>query len=321
MIAPCSANVIGKIANGIADDMLTTTVMAAKCPVFISPAMNTNMFENQIVQDNIAKLKKYGYKISDPASGYLACGDTGKGKIPEPELLLEFIVDAIAVEKDLAGKKVLVSAGPTREAIDPVRYITNHSTGTMGYALATNARRRGAEVTLVSGPTSIKKPDGVKVVDVISALDMKNAMVEEFDNADIVIMCAAVADFRPKYVADNKIKKASFGSDERGMSIPLESTDDILSTLMSRKNKQFVCGFSMETENMIENSKEKLSKKNLDMICANNVKEEGAGFGTTTNAVTIITNDEVKEIPLADKSDVAKNIIDSIVTNFFFSQA
>ena len=321
MIAPCSANVIGKIANGIADDMLTTTVMAAKCPVLISPAMNTNMFENQIVQDNIAKLKKYGYKIIDPASGYLACGDTGKGKMPEPELLLEFIVDTIAFEKDLAGKKVLVSAGPTREAIDPVRYITNHSTGTMGYALATNARRRGAEVTLVSGPTSIKKPDGVKVVDVISALDMKNAMVEEFDNADIVIMCAAVADFRPKDVADNKIKKASFGSDESEMTIPLESTDDILSTLMSRKNKQFVCGFSMETENMIDNSKEKLSKKNLDMICANNVKEEGAGFGTTTNAVTIITKDEVKEIPLADKSDVAKNIIDSIVSNFFFSQA
>ncbi len=310
MIAPCSANVIGKIAGGIADDMLTTTVMAAKCPVYISPAMNTNMFENPIVQDNIKKLSDYGYHIIDPASGYLACGDTGKGKMPDPELLLEYVLDAIEFDKDLAGKKVLVSAGPTREAIDPVRFITNHSTGTMGYALAANARKRGANVTLVTGPTSIDKPQFVNVVDVVSAADMKDAMEKHFGEADVVIMCAAVADFRPRNVADNKIKKSTM--DE--MCIKLESTDDILGTLMKNKKNQLVCGFSMETENMIENSKAKLEKKGLDMICANNVKEKGAGFGTSTNAVTIITKDETQKIPMASKSDVAKVIIDAIVS-------
>ena len=308
MIAPASANVIGKIAGGIADDMLTTTIMAAKCPKIIAPAMNTNMFENPIVQDNILKLKKYGYEIVEPASGYLACGDTGKGKMPEPEILLSYIFKEIAYEKDLEGKKVLITAGPTMEAIDPVRFISNHSTGKMGYALAENAMLRGAEVTLVTGKTCIKKPDFVNVIDVTSAQEMYEAVERVFDEQNIVIMSAAVADYRPKNAATEKIKK------KEGESVlELERTTDILGTLSKKKKKQFMCGFSMETENMLENSKRKLEKKNLDMICANNLKVAGAGFGTDTNVVTVITNNYQREIPLKSKNEVALDILDMIL--------
>ena len=308
MVAPASANVIGKIANGIADDMLTTTIMAAKCPKIISPAMNTNMFENPIVQDNIEKLKHYGYEIVEPASGYLACGDTGKGKMPEPEVLCSYIMKFIGCEKDLLGKKVLITAGPTMEKIDPVRFISNHSTGKMGYAIAENAMLRGADVTLVTGRTYIKKPDFVKINEVLSAQEMFEAVDSVFDEQDIVIMSAAVADYRPKFVADEKIKKKDGES-----VLELERTADILGTMSKRKQQQFLCGFSMETENMLENSKAKLEKKNLDMICANNLKVAGAGFGTDTNVVTIITKDEVKELPLESKEKVASDIIDMIL--------
>ena len=308
MVAPASANVIGKIAGGIADDMLTTTIMAAKCPKIISPAMNTNMFENPIVQDNLTKLKSYGYEIVEPASGYLACGDTGKGKMPEPEVLYSYILKTIGCEKDLLGKKVLITAGPTLEKIDPVRFISNHSTGKMGYAIAENAMLRGAEVTLVTGRTSIKKPDFVQIIDVLSAQDRFEAVDENFDQQDIVIMSAAVADYRPKTVATEKIKKKD-GEE----SIQLERTTDILGTMSKRKKNQFVCGFSMETENMLENSKAKLEKKNLDMICANNLKVKGAGFGTDTNVVTLITKDNVVELPLESKAEVAAQILDTIV--------
>ena len=297
-MAPASANVIGKIANGIADDMLTTTIMAAKCPKYISPAMNTNMFENPIVQDNLNKLKNYGYNVIEPAVGYLACGTTGSGKMPEPEVLLSYIMKEIAFE----------TAGPTKEKIDPVRFISNHSTGKMGYAIAKNAMLRGADVTLVSGHTSIEKPDFVKVVDVESAQDMYEAVAAEFDNQDILIMSAAVADYRPVNPADNKIKKK-----EGDSSIELERTTDIIGTLAPKKKNQFVCGFSMETENMLENSKAKLEKKNLDMIVANNLKVKGAGFGTDTNIVTIITKDEVKELPIMSKDEVANALLNEIV--------
>lgn len=311
MVAPASANVIGKVAWGIADDMLTTTIMACKCPKIIAPAMNTNMFENPILQDNLKRLSDYGYVIVDPASGYLACGDTGKGKMPEPELLLEYILKTIACEKDLAGKKVLVTAGPTMERIDPVRFISNHSTGKMGYAIAKNAMLRGADVTLVTGKTNIKKPEFVKVVDVESAQDMYEAVNKEFSQNDIIIMSAAVADYRPKTVADEKIKKSAGDA-----TIELERTTDILGTLSAKKDKQFICGFSMETENMLENSKAKLEKKGLDMICANNLKVDGAGFGTDTNVVTIITKDEVIELPLESKEAVANHILDQIIKNY-----
>lgn len=310
MVAPASANVIGKIAGGIADDMLTTTIMACKCPKIIAPAMNTNMFENPIVQDNIQKLKRYGYKIVEPVSGYLACGDTGKGKMPEPEELLSHIFKELACEKDLAGKKVLITAGPTMEAIDPVRFISNHSTGKMGYALAENAMLRGAEVTLVTGKTYIKKPDFVNVIDVTSAQEMFEAVESAFDSQDIVIMSAAVADYRPKTVATEKIKK-----NDGEASIELERTTDILGTLANKKNNQFVCGFSMETENMLENSKKKLEKKKLDMICANNLKVSGAGFGTDTNVVTVITKNYQREIPLKSKNGVASDILDMILSD------
>lgn len=308
MVAPASANVIGKIAGGIADDMLTTTIMAATCPKIISPAMNTHMFENPIVQDNMEKLKHYGYEIVEPASGYLACGDTGKGKMPEPEQLVEYIMKHIACEKDLLGKKVLVTAGPTIERIDPVRFISNHSTGKMGYAIAKNAMQRGAEVTLITGKTNIKKPMFVKAIDVESAQDMYEAVEENFENQDIVIMSAAVADYRPKTQKTEKIKKSS-----EDACIELERTIDILKGISERKTNQFICGFSMETENMMENSKNKLEKKNLDMICANNLKVAGAGFGTDTNVVTIITRDETKELPLESKEKVASDIIDCIL--------
>ncbi len=308
MVAPASANVIGKIANGIADDMLTTTIMACKCHKIISPAMNTNMFENPIVQNNIQKLKDYGYEIIEPESGYLACGDVGAGKMPEPAVLESYIMREIAMEKDMKGKKVLITAGPTMEKIDPVRFISNHSTGKMGYALAKIAMLRGAEVTLVTGKTSIPKPDFVKVVNVQSAKEMFEAVDKEFDTQDIVIMSAAVADYRPKEVATEKIKKK-----DGEAAIELERTEDILATMAARKKNQFVCGFSMETENMIENSKAKLEKKNLDMICANNLKVEGAGFGTDTNVVTLISKNWIKELPMKSKEGVAKDILDVIV--------
>lgn len=307
MVAPASANVIGKIANGIADDMLTTTIMACKCHKVISPAMNTNMFENPIVQDNLEKLRNYGYEVIDPASGYLACGDTGAGKMPEPTVLESYIMKNIAMEKDMAGKKVLITAGPTMEAIDPVRFISNHSTGKMGYALAKIAMERGAEVTLVTGKTYIEKPDFVKIIDVKSAKEMFDAVDKEFDSQDIVIMSAAVADYRPKTVADEKIKK-----NDGGMAIELERTDDILGTMSKRKKNQFLCGFSMETEHMLENSKNKLKKKNLDMICANNLKVEGAGFGTDTNVVTLITENESRQLPIMSKEQVANEILTEI---------
>lgn len=311
MVAPASANVIGKIAHGIADDMLTTTIMASKCPKLISPAMNTNMFENPILQDNLKILEKYGYEIINPASGYLACGDTGAGKMPEPETLLKYILRTIAREKDMAGKKVLITAGPTQEKIDPVRYITNHSTGKMGYALAENAMRRGAEVTLVTGPTAIEPPMFVNVVPVISAEDMAGEVIARAPEQDIIIKAAAVADYRPVNPSDEKIKK----KDDDESVITLERTQDILKYLGGHKRAgQFICGFSMETENMLENSRAKLTKKNVDMIVANNLKVKGAGFGTDTNVVTIITTDGCKELDIMSKVEVANAILDEIMS-------
>lgn len=308
LVAPASANVIGKIANGIADDMLTTTVMACKCKKIISPAMNTNMFENPIVQDNLDKLKNYGYEIIEPDTGLLACKDVGAGKMPSEQTLLDYILKEIRFEKDMQGLKVMVTAGATREAIDPVRYITNHSTGKMGYAIANIASLRGADVTLVSGPTSIEKPRFVSVIDVVSAEDMYNAVTENAYEMDIIIKAAAVADYTPAEVATEKIKK--MGGDS---SIPLVRTKDILEHLgRNRREGQFLCGFSMETENMLENSKKKLDKKNIQMIVANNLKVQGAGFGVDTNVVTIITKDGVKELPVMSKEDVAVEILDEI---------
>ena len=310
MIAPASANVIGKIAHGIADDMLTTTVMACKCPIYISPAMNTNMYENPIMQDNMKILEKYGYHIITPASGYLACGDTGAGKMPEPETLLQYITQEIAFEKDLRGKKILITAGPTQEKIDPVRYITNHSSGKMGYALAKRAAMRGAEVTLVSGQVSITPPPFVKVVSIVSAKDMFEAVTAVSDEQDIIIKAAAVADYRPVFVSDEKMKK----KDDQ-MSIELERTDDILKYLGEHKREgQFLCGFSMETQNMISNSRAKLEKKNLDMIAANNLKVEGAGFKTDTNVLTLITQNEEVSLDMMSKEDAAGVILDKVIS-------
>jgi phosphopantothenoylcysteine decarboxylase/phosphopantothenate--cysteine ligase len=309
MVAPASANVIGKIAHGIADDMLTTTIMACKCKKIISPAMNTNMFENPILQDNLETLRKYGYEIIDPANGYLACGDTGAGKMPEPDVLLQYILRDLAHEHDLAGKKVLVTAGPTAEAIDPVRFITNHSTGKMGYAIAKAAMERGAEVTLVSGPVAIEPPMFIEVVNVRSAAEMADAVKAKAGECDIIIKSAAVADYRPKVVADEKIKKS-----DAEASIELERTEDILSFLGAyKKPGQLVVGFSMETENMLENSKAKLKKKNVDMIVANNLRTAGAGFGTNTNVVTLITAEDAKELPIMSKEDVANAIFDELL--------
>lgn len=309
-IVPCTANIIGKIAGGIADDMLTTTVMATKAPVLIAPAMNTNMFENPILQDNLKTLEHYGYEVIQPASGYLACGDTGAGKMPEPETLLSYILREIAKEKDLEGKKVLVTAGPTQEAIDPVRYITNHSSGKMGYALAKAAMLRGAEVTLVSGPCSITPPPFVKVVPVVTAKDMFDAVTSVSAQQDIIIKAAAVADYRPLKVFDEKVKK----KDEE-MSIALEKTDDILNYLGEHRTKeQFLCGFSMETQNMIGNSRAKLGKKHLDMVAANNLKVEGAGFQGDTNVLTLITQDEDVSLQLMSKEDAANVILDKILS-------
>ena len=309
MLAPASANVIGKIAHGIADDMLTTTVMACKCPVYISPAMNTNMYENPILQDNLKILEKYGYHIITPASGYLACGDTGAGKMPEPETLLQYIVQEIAFDKDLKGKKILITAGPTQEKIDPVRYITNHSSGKMGYALAKRAAMRGAEVTLVSGQVSIAPPPFVKVVSIVSAKDMFDAVTAVSEEQDIIIKAAAVADYRPAFVSDEKMKK----KDDQ-MFIELERTDDILKYLGEHKKEgQFLCGFSMETQDMISNSRAKLEKKNLDMIAANNLKVEGAGFKTDTNVLTLITQNEEVSLDMMSKEDAAGVILDKIL--------
>ena len=310
LIAPASADVIGKIANGIADDMLTTTVLPALCPVMLSPSMNVHMYENKIVQSNIQKLRDFGYEIIEADEGYLACGDTGKGKLPSEAVLLEHILRACAKEKDLSGKKVLVTAGATQEDIDPVRYITNHSTGKMGYALARMAMLRGADVTLVSGSTSLEKPRFVKIIDIRSAKDMYDAVTAISDDFDIIIKAAAVADYRPSTVAEEKIKKSTSGISH----IELESTDDILKYIGENKREgQFVCGFSMETENMLENSKKKLEKKNVDMIAANNLKTEGAGFGTDTNVMTLILKDAVAELPIMSKEAVADRILDEII--------
>ena len=309
MIAPATANVIGKLAHGIADDMLTTTIMACKCKKFISPAMNTNMFENPVVQDNLKILEHYGYEVIAPASGYLACGDTGAGKMPEPETLLAYIERETACEKDLKGKKILVTAGPTQEAIDPVRYITNHSSGKMGYAIAKAAMLRGADVTLVSGRTAIEPPMFVKLMPVVTAKDMYEAVTSVSDEQDIIIKAAAVADYRPARVSDEKVKKS-----DGQMSIELERTDDILKYLGEhKKENQFLCGFSMETQNVIGNSRAKLTKKNLDMVAANNVKVEGAGFQGDTNVLTLITQEEEVSLPLMSKEDAALKIRDKIL--------
>ena len=309
MIAPASANVIGKLAHGIADDMLTTTIMACRCKKFISPAMNTNTFENPIVQDNLKTLEHYGYEVIDPAVGYLACGDTGAGKMPEPETLLNYILRECACEKDMKGLKVLVTAGPTQEAIDPVRYITNHSSGKMGYAIAKMAMLRGADVTLVSGRTALAPPPFVRVVPVVTARDMYEAVTSVSQEQDIIIKAAAVADYRPASVSDEKIKKK-----DDDMSIALERTDDILKYLGEHKpDGQFLCGFSMETENMIGNSRVKLTRKNLDMVAANNVKMAGAGFQGDTNVLTLITQDEEVSLPLMSKEDAAGKILDKIL--------
>lgn len=311
MVAPATANVIGKIANGIADDMLTTTILAMKCPIYISPAMNTNMLENPIVQDNIKKLSGYGYNIIGSDCGRLACGDVGAGKLPKEELLLEYIVAEIAKKKDMKGLKVCVTAGPTREKIDPVRFISNNSTGKMGYAIARMAMLRGAEVTLISGPTSLPEIEFVKKINILSAADMYESVVNEAKTADIIIKAAAVADYTPAQVADEKIKKK-----DTDMAIELERTKDIIGTLgKEKKDGLYLCGFSMETENMLENSKAKLEKKNLDLIVANNVKVAGAGFGTDTNVVTLISKKEIIELPIMSKDEVADKLLDYIMNN------
>lgn len=308
LIAPATANVIGKIANGIADDMLTTTVMACTCKTLVAPAMNHNMYHNFIVQENLEKLKKHGYEIIAPVCGMLANGDTGDGKLPSEEELVDYVVRELAFPKNLAGKKILVTAGPTQESIDPVRYITNHSTGKMGYALAKMAMLRGAEVTLVSGRTALEPPRFVEVVPVVSAEDMYQAVTTRAKEQDIIIKAAAVADYRPATVAEEKIKKT-----ENAASIKLERTRDILAALGEDKGKTCLCGFSMETENMLENSRKKLKKKNLDMIVANNLKVEGAGFGTDTNVITILTEEKELELPQMSKEEAANRILDELI--------
>ena len=311
LIAPASANVIGKIANGIADDMLTTTIMACTCTKLVSPAMNTNMYNNPIVQDNIKKLENYGYVMIEPECGRLACGDVGAGKLPSEEVLVESIEKHLCPEQDMAGLNVLVTAGPTVEAIDPVRFISNHSSGKMGYAIANDAARRGANVTLISGPVSVKALPQVKVIDVVSAKDMFEAVKDNFETQDIVVKAAAVADYTPVIVADNKIKK----SDE-DMCIKVKRTEDILKYVSEhRSENQYICGFSMETENLFENSRAKLEKKKLDMIAANSLKVEGAGFGVDTNVITLITKDDMIKLPLMSKAEVAGEILSQILKN------
>lgn len=309
LIAPATANVIAKLANGLADDMLTTTVLASRCKKLVAPAMNTAMLENPITQDNLAKLKKYGFGIIEPAVGMLACKDVGSGKLPEPETLLDCIAMELAREKDMAGLHVTVTAGPTQEALDPVRYLTNHSTGRMGYAIAREAMLRGADVTLISGPTALKPVPGVKTVDVVSAKDMFEAVQAALPETDILVKAAAVADYRPANVADDKIKKR-----DGDMAIPLERTDDILGWVAEHRHPGlFVCGFSMETRDMIENSRKKLDRKHLDMIAANNLKVAGAGFGVDTNVVTILTAGGIQELPLMGKDQVAAKLLDAIL--------
>ncbi len=309
LIAPATANVIGKLANGIADDMLTTTALACTCEKIIAPAMNTNMFTNQIVQDNLEKLRNYGWTVIPPDSGRLACGSVGTGKMPSEDVLVSYILKAIACEKDYAGKKVLITAGATQEALDPVRYITNHSTGKMGYAAAYRAMLRGADVTLVTGRTAIEPPPFVETIQITSAEDMYNSVTERFSKFDVAIMAAAVADYTPENFSENKIKKHS-----GDMCIPLKRTKDILSEICkSKRDNQFVCGFSMETENLIENSRRKLETKNCNMIAANSLKCSGAGFGTDTNVITLITKDNIEELPIMSKEDAADRILDTIL--------
>ena len=306
IIAPATANVCAKLAHGLADDMLTTTVLACRCPKLIAPAMNTNMYENPVTQDNLDILRRYGWDVIEPASGRLACGAVGKGKMPEPEDLLQHILKYIALPHDLEGKHVMITAGPTQEALDPVRYLTNHSTGKMGYALAKMAMLRGAKVTLISGKTAIAPPPFVNVVNVTSAEDMFKAVAEHAPNADFIFKSAAVADYTPADYCDNKMKKK-----DGDLSIPLKRTQDILKYLGEhRRENQVICGFSMETENMVENSRQKLTKKNVDMICANNLKQAGAGFGVDTNIITIITKSGIQELPLLSKEAAAGAILD-----------
>ena len=309
IIAPATANVCAKLAHGLADDMLTTTVLACRCPKLIAPAMNTNMYENPVTQDNLEALKHYGWEVIAPASGRLACGAVGAGKLPEPDLLVQHILRAVAFPHDLAGKKVLVTAGPTQESLDPVRYLTNHSTGKMGYAIARMAMLRGAEVTLISGPTALEKPPFVEVVDICSAQDMFEAVAARCEQSDFIFKAAAVADYTPADYSDDKIKKK-----DADMSIPLKRTQDILKYLGEhRREGQVICGFSMETRDMVESSRAKLAKKKVDMICANNLKVAGAGFGVDTNILTVITADSVEELPLMSKEEAAGRILDRAV--------
>lgn len=309
MVAPATANVAAKLAHGIADDMLTTTVLACKCPKLLSPAMNTQMYENPVTQDNLRILREYGWQVVEPASGHLACGDSGKGKLPEPEVLLDWILQTIAREKDMAGLKVLVTAGPTQEALDPVRYLTNHSSGKMGYAIAKAAARRGAQVTLVTGPTALERPRFVETVEIVSAEDMFREVTARAPEQDIIIKAAAVADYTPVQVARDKVKKS-----DNDLSIPLKRTQDILQYLGDhRREGQFLCGFSMETRDMIENSRKKLEKKHVDMIAANNLKEAGAGFAVDTNLLTLITRDGEKALPLMSKEEAADALLTEIL--------
>ena len=311
LVAPATANVLAKLAHGLADDMLTTTILACNCPKIAAPAMNTKMYENPVTQDNLDILRKYGWEIVEPASGRLACGAVGKGKMPEPEDLLETVLHALSHEKDMSGLKVLVTAGPTREALDPVRYLTNHSTGKMGYAIAKAAAARGASVTLVSGPVNLKKPPYMEVVDIVSAQDMFDAVTSRAPDQDIIIKAAAVADYRPATVAEDKIKKSGNDSD---LSLPLARTSDILAWLGEhRAPGQFLCGFSMETRDMVANSKKKLEKKHIDLIAANNLKQAGAGFGVDTNVLTLIAADGAKELPLMSKEEAAHALLDEIM--------
>ena len=310
IIAPATANVCAKLAHGLADDMLTTTVLACTCPKLIAPAMNTNMYLNPVTQDNLDILRHYGWEVIEPASGRLACGAVGAGKLPEPQDLLQYVLKYLALPHDLAGKKVLVTAGPTQEALDPVRYLTNHSTGKMGYAIARMAMLRGAEVTLVSGPTGIDKPPFVKVIDVVSAQDMFEAVAAQAPHSDFIFKAAAVADYTPEVCADNKLKKS-----DGELSIPLKRTQDILQYLGDHHREgQVICGFSMETQNMLENSRKKLAKKKVDMICANNLKVAGAGFGVDTNVITLITPEDMEELPLMSKEQAAGKILDKALS-------
>lgn len=311
LVAPATANVLAKLAHGLADDMLTTTVLACNCPKLAAPAMNTRMFENQVTQDNLALLRHYGWEIIEPASGRLACGAVGKGKLPDPEILFEAVVHAVSHEKDMTGLKVLVTAGPTQEALDPVRYLTNHSTGRMGYAVARAAAARGAEVTLVTGPTELRRPSYMEVVEITSAREMFEAVTSRSGEMDLIVKAAAVADYRPRAIAEDKIKKSGTDAD---LSLPLERTDDILAWLGSHKrDRQVLCGFSMETRALLEHSQQKLEKKHVDMIAANNLRDEGAGFGTPTNRLTLITAGGAEPLPLMSKEDAADRLLDELL--------